>query len=144
MSQQKPDIPCLMMNDRERELYCLCRIVVCGLRKGWRNCSFLGWAWLGIVKSQVVWLVNAMVWCVWIWVPPANGWVETVCRIALLHSLVFIVYLFLSCMSLYIPAFLLLIYLFGVHYCMCSVRLSNSPRDPHLSGSRLLKRPSDR
>jgi len=32
------------VNDRERELYCLCRIAVCGLRKGWRNCSFLGWA----------------------------------------------------------------------------------------------------
>ena len=26
------------VNDRERELYCLCCIVVGGLRKGWRNC----------------------------------------------------------------------------------------------------------
>ena len=32
------------VNDRERELSCLCCVVVGGLRKGWRNCSFLGWA----------------------------------------------------------------------------------------------------
>ena len=33
------------------------------------------------------------------------------------------------CMPLYIPAFLLLIYLFVVYHCMCVVRLSNFPHE---------------
>jgi len=44
---------CIYMSDRERELYYLCSIVVRALRKGRYNCSFPGWAWLGIVKAHV-------------------------------------------------------------------------------------------
>ena len=52
------------------------------------------------------------------------------CRVALLYSLVFCLLTPLLYAFLYIPVFLLVIYLFGVHHCVYSVRLFKFPTRP--------------
>ena len=43
---------------------------------------------------MATWAVNAVLWCVRLWVPSANGWIGTVRRTTRLHSLMFTVCLF--------------------------------------------------